>query len=915
MKGDHLIRINSTVATAAIAALVLAVSASPSGARTFTVAACDAASGINRSWIDDSSGASTFITRQKCPALGITDGLLTRSTTLSSRSGNGEGSGWRMDAATGTSIVGVDWAGEYWTTSGGWSAGLDSSSGRVLGCGPSSSACSRRWTSGERPLARGVSRASWLRFGIRCVSSSGCQAGDGKTHPHALASAWYLRVTIDDPQAPQISLSGDALAATWVKPGVSLGTNAVDASGISSLALDRAGVPVAVLPQPCDFFRAKPCSDQSTRFTVTTEGLAEWGVTATDAAGNSQRSSRLIGIDGNAPEAPPVPEVAGGQKWRDSSHFDLSWLIPSQGLGSPIASTRVIVCPVGSADDECLLPIDVPAGEIQSVHIRLPREGDWTARLVMTDAAGNFDPGKASEPAHLRWDREVPAAPVLSAPQGWLTRDGAKASVIRPIEDLDQNGPVSGISGWAWAVGAEPGDLVNLLLGGSIPLGELPEGESEIRVRAISGSGVTSRAVAIQKVRIDESPPEVKLDAGNGNWSASAVVASVTGSDQSGLSGFGGGGRAEARVWLDSELASSSRGSSVSVTVNRDGVHVVTADVTDAAGNRSGRVAATVRIDSTAPERVQFLPQDVADPRMVRVEASDSLSGISQVQIRMRPLAGGEWTSLRCELRNGRFEAVVDDAGLSAGEWELEATATDQAGNVTSTGKTANGSAALISFPSRGASRIEARMGIGSGSAGAASVDSLPHGKGGLISGRLLGPRDVAIEAATVTLESAPMMEGARWSEVSSEMSDYAGRFSFVISPGPGRRFRVKWNGDRRATASAAEMSARVASMTTLSASPTTVRVGASSLFKGKLEGGWIPSTGKLVLVQAFIPKRGWQTFSSTRSDGDGAWHVSYRFRAAVGRVRYSIRAFVPAEAGYPFTASATPLIHVTAVG
>jgi hypothetical protein len=474
---------------------------------------------------------------------------------------------------------------------------------------------------------------------------------------------------------------------------------------------------------------------------------------------------------------------------------------------------------------------------------------------------------------------------------------------------------VSGISGWAWAVGADPSDVVTLFPGATIPLGNLPEGESEVRVRAVSGSGVASLGVAIQRVRIDETPPEAKLDSGPGTWSSSDVQATVLGTDQPGLSGFGGGGRAEARIWVDGELIKSTLGASSAVAVSEEGVHVVTADVTDAAGNRSGRVGATVRIDRSAPEKLEFLPQDVADPRVVRVDAADAVSGLSQVQIRMRPLAGGEWTALRPEPRNGRYEAVVDDTGLASGEWELEATATDQAGNVTSTGKTTRGGAALISLPLRGGSRLEARMGSGSGSAGAASVDSLPHGKGGVVSGRLLGPRDVPMEAATVTLESAPLMEGASWSEVSSEVSDFAGRFTFVISPGPSRRFRIKWAGDRRATAAVLEMSARVPAMTTLSASPTTVRVGASSLFKGKLEGGWIPSTGKLVLVQAFIPKRGWQTFSSARSDGYGAWHVSYRFRAAVGRVRYSIRAFVPAEAGYPFTASATPLIHVTAVG
>jgi hypothetical protein len=110
-------------------------------------------------------------------------------------------------------------------------------------------------------------------------------------------------------------------------------------------------------------------------------------------------------------------------------------------------------------------------------------------------------------------------------------------------------------------------------------------------------------------------------------------------------------------------------------------------------------------------------------------------------------------------------------------------------------------------------------------------------------------------------------------------------------------------------------MNVRVAAMTTIAATPWTVKVGASATFSGRLDGGWIPSSGKLVLVQAFIPARGWQTFTSTRTDLDGYWHASYRFRAAVGRVRYSIRAFIPSEAGYPFASAASQLIHVTAIG
>ncbi|MEI7560481.1 MAG: hypothetical protein WCJ63_07790, partial [Actinomycetes bacterium] len=86
-------------------------------------------------------------------------------------------------------------------------------------------------------------------------------------------------------------------------------------------------------------------------------------------------------------------------------------------------------------------------------------------------------------------------------------------------------------------------------------------------------------------------------------------------------------------------------------------------------------------------------------------------------------------------------------------------------------------------------------------------------------------------------------------------------------------------------------------------------------LFSGVLEGGWIPAGGKLVIIQAAIPKRGWQTFGVARAGADGHWELPYRFRAAVGRVKYSIRSVVPAEGAYPFGSFTSRPITVTAVG
>jgi len=115
--------------------------------------------------------------------------------------------------------------------------------------------------------------------------------------------------------------------------------------------------------------------------------------------------------------------------------------------------------------------------------------------------------------------------------------------------------------------------------------------------------------------------------------------------------------------------------------------------------------------------------------------------------------------------------------------------------------------------------------------------------------------------------------------------------------------------------ASRAAVTVRVPARTTLTALPRRARVGRTARFSGRLLGGHLPPGGKLVLVQARVPSRGWQTFAASRSSGSGRWAASYRFRATVGTVRYRIRAVVPAEAAYPFGRVVTAPVGIVVSG
>jgi hypothetical protein len=479
--------------------------------------------------------------------------------------------------------------------------------------------------------------------------------------------------------------------------------------------------------------------------------------------------------------------------------------------------------------------------------------------------------------------------------------------------------PLSGLAGWSVGIGALPSGTVDLV-GDSveIPVGDLLEGETVIRVKPVGGSGLASRAVTAATVRIDETPPSVELSGlPDGRWSTGPVAVVARGRDQANLSGMATAAwsRSRVRIGVDTNPAVVTAGDQAETQISDDGVHTLWADATDAAGNPSGSVSATVRIDSVAPEKLAFLPQDQADPRVVRVDAIDSTSGIAKVTARMRPVAGGPWVDLDGSYADGRLEATIDESKLSVGLWEMETTAVDQAGNSKSVRRTINNDPAVVTIPLRRASRIEAGLrAVASGASATVTSMTAANGTSTQIGGRLVNELDEPLAGAVVELSSAPMMVGAGWSSVSSQVTDHGGHFSFTLPAGPGRRLRITFAGDHGAMPSSQNMSISVPAKTTLTAMPARVRAGQVAVFAGRLEGGWIPSGGKLLMVQAMIPRRGWQTFSVARSNSFGEWSARYRFRTSIGKEGYLIRAVVPVESAYPFAGFTTASLRIRGV-
>ena len=900
-------------AVAAVAVGVVLAAAPAAGATgTYEVLSCDAAGGANHAWSAQPGSTLLFVSRQRCPALGVYDGFGMRSTTSALTVPQLASSWWRFDATRGTSLQAIEWAGHYSTSGHGWAARVESSKAVLAGCGPSPKDCERVWAHGAKPVRFELGGAAWIRVGAVCLSAAGCKSGDGRTTPYVDASTWYSRLIVRDPDAPIMKVSGVPESSKWVQPRSTLDVTATDASGIAEMVLEVDGVKVETRDFDCDRTLPRPCQDRATSFQLPgnlTDGKHSVSVSVVDAAGNSARRELEVGVDATSPVATTAPTIEGDSGWRATASFAVSWQVPQEPGTAPIVMTHLQICPLETLPKSTTcLPEQVVKADtgFGRVVVDLPLQGRWRAVVWFEDAAGNADRRNASDPSELRWDATAPGPGLIDAPSGWLTRAAANVAELRLLLDPTVDEPLSGISGWAVARAGEPGTTADVSGAvGSISISDLSEGITELRARAIGGSGIASKSVALARVRIDATPPTVELSgASNSGWATGAVSVSAQGRDQSALSGMGtgDGSRAAVRIASDDGDWTETPGDQVALVVSADGVHAVRAQATDAAGNSSGIVEQSVRVDSTAPENLAFLPQDSVDPRVIRVDATDRTSGIGDVSVRLRPVAGGAWVSLDGEFNNGRFEGLIDESKLSSGLWELEAVAHDVAGNERRTTRTISDDPAVVTLPLRKGTRIEAAFpATASGASAGASTMRVANGRGTDLGGRLLDAMDQPIIGAAVALSTMPVKAGAVWAASGVVSTDHQGRFSFHLPPGPSRRLSLKFSGDHADMPSSLGLTALVAANSSIAASPARVKAGQVATFKGGLAGGWIPPGGKLVMVQAMIPGRGWQTFSVARTDSAGLWSVRYRFRTSIGNSGYLIRVLVPSEAAYPF--------------
>jgi hypothetical protein len=359
-----------------------------------------------------------------------------------------------------------------------------------------------------------------------------------------------------------------------------------------------------------------------------------------------------------------------------------------------------------------------------------------------------------------------------------------------------------------------------------------------------------------------------------------------------------------------------------------EGVWDVSVWLRDAAGNASSAAASqAVRIglDRDPPQDLAFHPTNRRNPSVVRVRATDALSGLARGEVQMRRGRSASWRSLQTRVVSGGLAAQIPDWRLRKGRYQLRARVVDVAGNERTTVRRVDGRKAAVRLPVR----VAANMRVGRakkvrarGSHGKRRLKTIyvrkpvvRHGVSTPVGGRLIAPGGNPLAGVPIMVASRPDLPGTKFSPVAKLRTSKRGRFSYKLPAGRSRVVRFTYRGARHIRPQQRTVRVRVRAATTIEANPANVVNGETVMFRGKIKTGPQPATGKLVELQYF--DRGeWRTFRSVHASAEsGRWSFEYRFTGTTGRRTYKFRARLPRESGYGYSAGKSRSVKVVVRG
>lgn len=615
-------------------------------------------------------------------------------------------------------------------------------------------------------------------------------------------------------------------------------------------------------------------------------------------------------------------QVAGGEEeWHVDDIFQLTWTRPPSAEEDPIAMVGYRVRdPAG----EVVVPITRLPGDRTAIDIRVPPlPGTYMADVWLEGADQERGPVRG---VALRYDHARPGIPLPVAGEDWVAGSMPASISIRPPAEAP---PVSGIRGYAISIDrggeiwpcvtrsrCEDADVDLPAAGeGVLSLGTLPEGPTIVRAVAVSGAGVPSAEAGSAVVRVDATPPTVRLEGAPAGWSNEPVPLVARAADSlSGMSPRGPNGPQTA-IAVDNGVPRVEIGDAAGTTVVGEGVHRVSLYARDAAGNSGDRspVTATVPIDESPPRLAFASAQDPAEPERLEATIADALSGPDpdRGSIGAREAGtSGPWRALPTAVRAGRLVAHWDSGSFPEGVYEFRVTGYDRAGNVAAANQRANHTRMVLVNPLKGQARLLA------GPLGDRDATISPFGRRIPYGGRLSTAAGAPLGGLPVRVVES-FGPGAAERERSTMVVTAAdGSFAIRLPRGPSREVDARFAGTPTlgpAAAGPARLS--VLGSVTLRASAPTARVGgAPVVFSGRVGrlGARLPSGGLPVELRFRVPGGEWSEFRTVRTDPRGRFRFAYAFSDDDSRgVRFRFRASV-GGGDWPYEPVASKAVSVT---
>jgi hypothetical protein len=435
----------------ALALALLLLVAREAEAGKYSVAQCGWYVGIDAGWAD-TAGAGKFRPDAFCavaPGADPFSGVHVKSFTATAGTVSGTRfARWRWDPPPGTGITRI--SGTWWQT---LHDGFEQRIGTMSPAGFAPFAVATTTDVTPRSFVAGFSPpAPAIEDRLLCArgESKWCSL-----EPGSWSALRAVTITIEDDGAPGAAIGGDLTAGGWQRGVRTVGFSGSDGGGgvrFGETWIDAARVDLTeylcqkamiggewlgTRMQPCLPLVGGSTAIDTTRFS---DGPHTLRHCATDFAGNVGCAAPIpVAIDNNAPAHPRALTLAGGDGWRRTDDFDLSWSNPDQGPASPIWGAYWRITGPAGYDTGVRL---APGRNIASLPDRtVPRPGAYALHLWLRDEAGN-DAASSAVDVPLRLDNVAPGVAFEATPD----RDpGADLpdSVAAAVTDAD-SGPRSG---------------------------------------------------------------------------------------------------------------------------------------------------------------------------------------------------------------------------------------------------------------------------------------------------------------------------------------------------------------------------------------------------------------------------------------------------------------------------------------